>query len=497
MLISDLKEYHKNPRKITTERFDKLFKSLKKLGDLGGIIVNLNTNEVIGGNQRVKAFLSERDKYVIELTETFETPINDGTLSYGYVVRDSGLASEQKFSYREVKWDEKQAEEANIVANKVTGAWDFDTLANKFEVEDLLKWGFELNELGLGDKEKLQESGNLMEKFIVPPFSILDTRKGYWQDRKRAWVEKIGNLSESRENTLYDSYSGGDMQFYVKKQKVETMLGHKITTEEYLEKYYEPDMFHGGTSNFDPVVAELMFRWFCREGGKILDPFAGEATKAFVAGTLKMGYVGVELRLDQIKENDKLIKDLAGVKFVNGDSNKLSEVVTEGDFDMVFTSPPYYDLEVYSKEDMSALGTYEEFMAGYESIFKQCYGKMKDNSFLVLKVGEIRDKKTGKMRNFVGDNISVMERIGFNFYNKLILVNPVSTGAVRATAQFRSRKIVKVHQDILVFYKGNVEEVRDHYPEMFAKEDFEEMKAKLEIDDKIDADSPSDSLIDL
>lgn len=41
-------------------------------------------------------------------------------------------------------------------------------------------------------------------KFGVPPFSILDTRQGYWQDRKRAWKEIIKENGESREGTLFE-----------------------------------------------------------------------------------------------------------------------------------------------------------------------------------------------------------------------------------------------------------------------------------------------------
>ena len=29
---------------------------------------------------------------------------------------------------------------------------------------------------------------NLFRKFIFPPFSILDTRQGYWQRRRRMWL---------------------------------------------------------------------------------------------------------------------------------------------------------------------------------------------------------------------------------------------------------------------------------------------------------------------
>jgi DNA modification methylase len=51
-----------------------------------------------------------------------------------------------------VRWDERQAEKANIVANKAGGGWDFDTLANEFDTTDLLEWGFEPFELGIDDK---------------------------------------------------------------------------------------------------------------------------------------------------------------------------------------------------------------------------------------------------------------------------------------------------------------------------------------------------------
>lgn len=37
--------------------------------------------------------------------------------------------------------------------------------------------------------------GALREKFGIPPFSVLDARQGYWQERKRAWMD-LGIQSE-------------------------------------------------------------------------------------------------------------------------------------------------------------------------------------------------------------------------------------------------------------------------------------------------------------
>jgi hypothetical protein len=47
----------------------------------------------------------------------------------------------------------------------------------------------------LGEPLIAQRAGNLSKKFIVPPFSVLSARDGWWQDRKRAWLA-LGIKSE-------------------------------------------------------------------------------------------------------------------------------------------------------------------------------------------------------------------------------------------------------------------------------------------------------------
>ena len=45
----------------------------------------------------------------------------------------------------------KDAEEYLIRSNKNTGSWDWDILANIFDSDDLLEWGFTKLELGIDD----------------------------------------------------------------------------------------------------------------------------------------------------------------------------------------------------------------------------------------------------------------------------------------------------------------------------------------------------------
>ncbi len=130
------KSYRKNPRQITLKQFDSLSDSLARLGDLSGVVHELNTDEIIGGNQRIKVFGIE--KCEIELVQTFDEPDAQGTVAQGFIIWEG-----KRYSYRQVRWNERQAEEANIVANRAGGSWDYDILANEFELSDLLAWGFE------------------------------------------------------------------------------------------------------------------------------------------------------------------------------------------------------------------------------------------------------------------------------------------------------------------------------------------------------------------
>lgn len=177
-------------------------------------------------------------------------------------------------------------------------------------------------------------------------------------------------------------------------------------------------------------------------------------------------YEAVEFRQEQVDYNKEKTAKYKGVKYYCGDSNNIDEIIEDRDFNLCFTSPPYYDLEVYSKEDMSALGTYEEFMQQYENIFSKCYSMLEENSFLIVKVGEVRNKKTGQYRGFVADNIKIMERIGFKFYNEIILLNQIATAALRTKAQMNNRKVVKVHQNVLVFYKGELNNISNFFKKL-------------------------------
>ena len=114
----DLKEYPKNPRSLTKKGLEHLEESIKKFGVAEPLVLNTDLT-ICGGHGRKKVL----EKLNIDFVDCYvpEKPLS-----------------------------KKQFEELNIRLNKnIAGEFDFDILANEFEMEDLLEWGFEENELGM------------------------------------------------------------------------------------------------------------------------------------------------------------------------------------------------------------------------------------------------------------------------------------------------------------------------------------------------------------
>ena len=172
----------------------------------------------------------------------------------------------------------------------------------------------------LGDAiQPTDPRGAIADKFIVPPFSVLNAREGFWQERKRAWLSmgiegEVGRGSAKVSNTekfikdekrlLLAKSSGTD--FYIQKRAKEKELGLKLSSKDFLANYYdESKPYDKGTSIFDPVLCELLYTWFCPPGGQVVDPFAGGSVRGIVAHMLGMKYWGCDLRQEQIDANEK------------------------------------------------------------------------------------------------------------------------------------------------------------------------------------------------
>jgi len=290
---------------------------------------------------------------------------------------------------------------------------------------------------GFGLSSVAPNASKLAARHGVPPFSVLNSREGDWQERKRLWL-KAGKIQ---------SELGRDVAlFNITEELSDGSAGAKLAEQ---------------ASIFDPVVCEICYRWWCKPGGTVLDPFAGGSVRGIVASMLNYRYLGVELRPEQVEANrGQLNESNTGAhppKWKTGDSHAMMTRAPEHDF--FFSCPPYGNLEKYSDDpnDISNM-TYDQFLGRYREIIAKGLKRLRPNRFACFVVANYRSKEKGReMLDFVGDTITAFEDGGAKLYNDVILINSVGTGAMRCNTNFvrGNRKVVKTHQNILVFVKGD------------------------------------------
>ena len=138
--IAAIKPNEENPRFITDAKFKKLVKSIKDFPEMleARPLVIDEDNVVLGGNMRLKA---------LKAAGVFEIPVK----------RVEGWTSEQK-------------KEFIIKDNLGYGEWDWELVANIWEVEEIAEWGLDIPQFGvedLGNPFEAEVSKNITFKIEV------------------------------------------------------------------------------------------------------------------------------------------------------------------------------------------------------------------------------------------------------------------------------------------------------------------------------------------
>ncbi len=154
-----------NPRKDLKPgdpEYEKLKKSLAEFDLVEPLIWNKRSGNLVGGHQRLKV-IQERGDNEVQVSVVDLAPAKEKAL--------------------------------NLALNKISGEWDMPLL--KDLLEEINTGEFDIEITGFDDKEIEDlmtqfrvddaEHKSLSERFIVPPFSVLDARQGYWQEGRRGW----------------------------------------------------------------------------------------------------------------------------------------------------------------------------------------------------------------------------------------------------------------------------------------------------------------------
>lgn len=245
-----------------------------------------------------------------------------------------------------------------------------------------------------------------------------------------------------------------------------------------IDKHKKNTQNHNGTSTFNPVVCEVVYKWFLPgEHCKIFDPFAGGVVRGGVAAVLGHQYVGYDINPNQVESNYEEYRKLSEKYVIEGtadwvqwDSCGQRVVPVSAGMDLIFTCPPYFNLERYTDlpADLSNLESYDEFLQRYESAIHFTYSFLKDNRFSVWVVSDVRDRVTSEYYGLVADTIKLHQKAGFKFYNEIILMNDTGNLAITSGDYLdRARKVGRQHQNILIFYKGNPRQIGEEFGAVF------------------------------
>ena len=189
-----------------------------------------------------------------------------------------------------------------------------------------------------------------------------------------------------------------------------------------------------------------LLKQFCPQNAFVFDPFAGHGDRAlfFMEYGCK-AYIGNDTN---VKEwtflNENLIKLINKYKRFNQKcevrikNSMIYEPELENKVDFVYTSPPYFDFEMYDgfTEQIAGMKTYDDFHREFSvPIFKNVYRYMKDGGVVILQT-----EKDAKLKQ---KWIDMMVSVGFKNITEHDLSNEQKHG------------INKTIQEIGIFVKGD------------------------------------------
>ena len=133
----------------------------------------------------------------------------------------------------------------------------------------------------------------------------------------------------------------------------------------------------GRVANFRPVVARNIFHHYSRAAHKILDFSAGYGGRLLAALSLEREYIGLDPARKQVSGNNNMLKALSKhaaterVKLIEACAEDFMPTLESGSFDLVFSSPPFHKLEVYSEEATQSSHRYPDYQTWKEMFLER------------------------------------------------------------------------------------------------------------------------------
>lgn len=286
------------------------------------------------------------------------------------------------------------------------------------------------------DESSLQESRQIRE--------LLKTKWGGFipsSVMRAEWNIKVIDFSHSYQDQKEESKFGADSPFSL------SGVGAR----------------HGALSRMPQNVVRFGVNFYLKEGGTVIDPFAGHNSRLETVFRCNRNYVGFDVSKNFMAMNRKVVEQLeaenkaslfpveAQIKLIEADSRDMLDYIPEESMDFCITSPPFYDLELDSygnePEQLGRQKSYSDFLYSLGKIVENCYKALKPNSFMAWEFNDFR--REGIFHPFHSDGMHLFEKAGFVLWDVIII--DYGSGFLQSFAQdIEVGKIVSKEHSYLV-----------------------------------------------
>lgn len=210
--------------------------------------------------------------------------------------------------------------------------------------------------------------------------------------------------------------------------KVKSVTSRTLRTAIGLRKYI--------ASQFRPSTAKAVYNYFYAE--RVLDISSGwgDRLSGFLASDAER-YVGVDPNVNLIEGYQKQIDMFntdKSVKMISG----CAESVDYGDemFDMIFTSPPYFNIERYTQESNQSFKKYKKLDVWLnEFLFvaiENAWNHLERNGLLILNISDVySNHKINKICDPMNDFIATLPNATYNMCMGYQMAKRPNSGALK------------------------------------------------------------------
>lgn len=174
-----------------------------------------------------------------------------------------------------------------------------------------------------------------------------------------------------------------NIEEYKTKKYIQTLLSYcekhnRYNDNIYKRYYYIYGLSFGRVNAFKITNALKIYKTY--NPTHILDPFCGFGGRCAAAMILNIPYTGIDLNHDLNPNYEKLTNDFNGSNTTLYFQDCLTVDYSKINYDMVFSSPPYENIEVYPNNSKM---TNKEWTIFYNKIFKMVWNNLKSGHFII------------------------------------------------------------------------------------------------------------------